>query len=202
MTGYGYPPTLQRIIDLLRRVPGVGFKSAQRIAFHLLKMDPQQVRLLGEGILELREKISYCGRCNSLSESDPCPLCLDPLRDGRKLCIVEQSYNLYSIEKTGVFDGRYFVLQGTLSPLRGIGPEEFGIDKLEQILSCGGVEEVILATNPTLEGEATSLFLKKILQSRPELHVTRLSIGLPIGSDIDYADEMTLQKAFEKRHDL
>ncbi len=202
MSAYQYPEVLRKIIELLKKIPGLGRKSSQRIVFHLLKMDKQELKELGESIANLKDKLFYCSICNNITDEDPCPICSSKERDSKKLCIVEQPYNLYSIERTGVYNGKYFVLLGALSPLKGIGPDELHIDKLEKIMKKGEVEEVIIATNPTVEGEATSLYLKKFLSKFPQVKITKLSVGLPIGSDIDYTDEITLLKAFEKRYEI
>ncbi len=202
MSSYQYPEVLNKVIKVLKKIPGLGRKSSQRIVFHLLKMDKSELRELGESISKLKDKLFYCSVCNNITDTDPCPICASDERDSKKLCIVEQPYNLYSIERTGVYKGKYFVLLGALSPLKGIGPEDLHLKKLEKIVSKGEVEEIIIATNPTVEGEATSLYLKKFLSKYPSIKITKLSIGLPVGSDIDYTDEITLLKAFEKRHEI
>ncbi len=202
MVGYQYPEVLQKVIDLLKKIPGLGRKSSQRIVFHLLKMNKDELHELGSSISNLKDKLFYCSVCNNITDTDPCPICSSQERDFKKLCIVEQPYNLYSIERTGIYKGKYFVLLGALSPLKGIGPDDLHLDKLERIMKKGEVEEVILATNPTVEGEATSIFLKKFLSKFPGVKITKLSVGLPIGSDIDYTDDITLLKAFEKRYEI
>ena len=202
MTSYQYPEVLKKVIELLKKIPGLGRKSSQRIVFHLLKMEKAELKELGESISSLKDKLFYCSVCNNITDTDPCPICASDQRDSKKLCIVEQPYNLYSIERTGVYNGKYFVLLGALSPLRGVGPDDLHLEKLEKIVSKGEVEEIIIATNPTVEGEATSLYLKKFLSKYPNIKITKLSVGLPIGSDIDYTDEITLLKAFEKRYEI
>jgi recombination protein RecR len=199
---YNYPESLQSVIELLKKIPGIGFKSAQRIAFHLLKMPTQDVEKLGESITSLKTKLFFCSRCNNITDEEVCPICKSSEREKEKLCIVEQPYNLYSIEKTGVYKGSYFVLLGSLSPLKGVGPEDLHLDKLDGLINENNVKEVIIATNPNVEGEATSMFLKNYLSKYPNIKITKLSVGLPIGSDIDYTDEITLLKAFEKRYEM
>ncbi len=199
---YNYPKSLQNVIELLKKIPGIGFKSAQRIAFHFLKMKKEDVEKLGESILSLKNELFFCSKCNNITDTDPCPICTSMERDNDKLCIVEQPYNLYSIEKTGVYKGKYFVLLGSLSPLKGVGPEDLHLDKLDRLIDENNTKEIIIATNPNVEGEATSMFLKKYLSKYPDLKVTKLSVGLPIGSDIDYTDDITLLKAFEKRYEM
>ena len=199
---YNYPESLQNVIELLKKIPGIGFKSAQRIAFHLLKMPSDEVEKLGESISSLKTKLFFCSKCNNITDTDPCPICNSSERENEKLCIVEQPYNLYSLEKTGVYKGKYFVLLGSLSPLKGIGPEDLHLDKLDNLIKENRVKEIIIATNPNIEGEATSMFLKEYLSKYPDIKITKLSVGLPIGSDIDYTDEITLLKAFEKRYEI
>jgi len=199
---YSYPSTLQKVIEVLKKIPGVGFKSAQRISFHLLKMPEKDVQQLSENISSLKNKLFFCSKCNNITDIDPCKICTSEKRNPSQLCIVEQPYNLYSIEKTGTYNGKYFVLLGALSPLKGIGPEDLHVNKLEKLIVENNTEEIIIATNPTVEGEATSLFLKKFLSKYPKLNITKLSVGLSIGSSIDYTDDITLSQAFEKRQKI
>jgi recombination protein RecR len=192
---------LYQLIEELKRIPGIGAKTAQRIAFHILELPPEEAERLAEAIREVKKKVFYCSVCNNITHVDPCMMCEDGERSSESLCIVEQPYNISSIEKTGIYHGRYHVLLGTLAPLRGIGPEEIQLDKLVQRVEKGAFQEIIIATNPTSEGEATALYLVKLLKSFP-VKLTRLAMGLPVGSDIDFADQVTIKKALEGRTEL
>ncbi|MFZ2053148.1 MAG: recombination mediator RecR [Candidatus Aminicenantales bacterium] len=192
---------LYQLIEELKRIPGIGAKTAQRIAFHILGLPPEEVERLADAIREVKKKIFYCSVCNNITHIDPCSMCADGERSSDSLCIVEEPYNISSIEKTGIYHGRYHVLLGTLAPLRGVGPEELKLDKLIQRVEKGAFREIILATNPTSEGEATALYLAKILKTFP-IRLTRLAMGLPVGSDIDFADQVTIKKALEGRTEM
>jgi recombination protein RecR len=192
---------LFQLIEELKRIPGIGAKTAQRIAFHILGLPLEEAERLAEAIREVKKRIFYCSVCNNITHVDPCSMCADGERTSESLCIVEEPYNISSIEKTGIYHGRYHVLLGTLAPLRGIGPEELKLDKLIQRVEKGAFKEIIIATNPTSEGEATALYLAKILKSFP-VKLTRLAMGLPVGSDIDFADQVTIKKALEGRTEL
>ena len=198
---FEYAQPLHDLIEKLRRLPGVGMKSAQRMAFYLLGLPQEEADRLAEAIRDARRKIFYCSVCNNITHVDPCELCTDPQRTDTELCVVEEPFNVSSIERTGVFHGRYHVLLGTLSPLKGKGPDELRLDKLTQRLEAGTFQEVILATNPTVEGEATALYLVKALKDF-KLRVTRLAMGLPVGSDLDFADQVTIRKALEGRTEM
>ncbi|MGB8020444.1 MAG: recombination mediator RecR [Candidatus Nanopelagicales bacterium] len=193
-----YEGIVQDVIDALGRLPGIGPKSAQRIAFHLLKADPHEVQELAEALLRLREKVRYCGTCGNVSEGDVCAICRDPRRDVSKLCVVEESKDVVAIERTREFRGRYHVLGGAISPIDGIGPNDLRIRELMARLADGRVKEVILATDPNLEGEATAGYLARLMEPF-SLTVTRLASGLPVGGDLEFADEVTLGRAFEGR---
>jgi recombination protein RecR len=196
-----YPEPVARLIDALQRLPGIGPKTAQRLTFFLLKRPAEEVRELSEALLAVKERIVYCHVCFNVADQDPCRLCADPGRDGRLLCVVEEPNDLLAMERTGEYRGRYHVLLGALSPLDGIGPEDLKIRELLARVEAGGVAEVILATNPNVEGEATALYLAKLL--RPlGMRVTRIARGLPVGGDLEYADQVTLSKALEGRREF
>jgi len=198
---YEYAQPLSRLIEELRKIPGIGAKSAQRIAFHMLALPAEDADNLAEAITEARRKIFYCSRCNNITHVDPCEICQDESRTDGALCIVEEPYNISSIERTGVYHGRYYVLLGSLAPLKGKGPDELGLDKLLKRIKAGRFQEIILATNPTVEGEATAVYLAKILKDFA-LKLTRLAMGLPVGSEIDFADQVTMKKALEGRTEV
>ncbi|MCX6561915.1 MAG: recombination mediator RecR [Candidatus Aminicenantes bacterium] len=192
---------LNRLIEELRRIPSIGAKTAQRIAFHILAQPAAEAEALAESIREVKKSLFPCSVCNNITHVDPCAFCSDPSRADDALCIVEEPFNIGTIEKTGVFHGRYHVLLGTLAPMKGVGPEDLKLDKLVKRLSGSGVREVIIATNPTADGEATAHFLVRMLCHLP-LKMTRLAMGLPVGSDIDYADQVTMRKALEGRTEM
>lgn len=194
-----YPAPVARLIDELRRLPGIGPKSAQRIAFHLLRSAPEDVTRLGAAVSELLADIRLCATCNAVTDRETCDTCSDAGRNDRVICVVEEPHNLMAVERTRDFRGRYHVLHGSLSPLQGIGPDELRIaGLLERVRS--GVEEVILATSPTVEGEATAVYLARILKPLG-VKVTRIAMGVPVGSDLEWADEVTMAKALEGRRE-
>jgi len=192
---------LEQLIEALRVLPGVGPKSAQRIAFHLLKVDKPDALRLAQAITEAKDRVSFCTRCFNVSDTEECALCRDPGRDSRLLCVVEEPRDLVAVERTSEFKGRYHVLQGAISPIDGIGPESLKIRELLARLEPEGVEEVILCTNPNIEGEATAMYLARLLKPLG-LRVTRIASGLPVGGDLEYADELTLGRALEGRRDV
>ncbi len=198
---FEYAGPLHRLIEELRRIPGIGAKTAQRIAFHILSLDQEDADSLAEAITQARRRIFYCSVCNNITQVDPCPICSDPERTDEELCIVEEPYNISSIEKTGSYRGRYHVLLGTLAPLKGKGPDELGLEKLLDRVRRGHFREIILATNPTVEGEATAHYLADRLRGF-SARLTRLAMGLPVGADMDFADQVTMKKAFEGRTEL
>jgi recombination protein RecR len=197
----GYPRSLDRLIEELVRLPGIGPKTAQRLAFYLLKVSKQEVWALAQAIMELKERIRTCPSCFNIAEGEQCQICLDRERDRSVICVVEEANDLLAIERTREFNGLYHVLGGSLSPLEGRGPEELRIEPLLRRLQGGEVREVIIATNPNVEGEATSLYLQRLIKPLG-LKVTRLAHGLPMGADLEYADEITLAKAMEGRREV
>jgi recombination protein RecR len=193
-----YTPPLARLIEELKKIPGIGRKSAQRIAFFLLRTDKKNALALADSIVQAREKIFYCSVCNNITSVDPCELCSDSDRDNEKICVVEEPFNIHSIEKTGLYHGQYHVLMGNLSPIRGIGPDELRIAGLLERVQRGHFKEIILATSPTTEGSATAHYLTEILRQY-KITISRIALGLPVGADLDYADEVTIAKAIEGR---
>jgi recombination protein RecR len=193
-----YEGIVQDLIDELGRLPGVGPKGAQRIAFHLLQAEPADVRRLAEVLLEVKQRVRFCSICFNVSEDDQCRICRDPRRDPTVLCVVEEYKDVVAIERTKEFRGRYHVLGGAISPIDGIGPEQLHIRELLTRLADDTVSEVILATDPNLEGEATATYLTRMLKTL-EIRITRLASGLPVGGDLEYADEVTLGRAFAGR---
>jgi recombination protein RecR len=196
-----YAPAVQALIDELGRLPGIGPKSAQRIAFHLLKLPTQDVDRLAHAITEAKAKVRFCERCWNVSESTLCGICTDDQRDPSLLCVVEEARDIVALERTGEFRGRYHVLLGAISPIDGVGPEQLKVRELLLRLGPEGVEEVILCTNPNVEGEATALYLARLVKPLG-VRVTRLASGLPVGGDLEYADELTLGRALEGRREL
>jgi recombination protein RecR len=193
-----YEGPVQDLIDELGRLPGIGPKSAQRIAFHILAADPDEIRKLADVLIEVKSKVKFCETCFNVSEDDQCRICRDPRRDEALICVVEESKDVVAIERTREFRGRYHVLGGAISPIDGIGPGDLKIKELCQRLADGRVTEVILATDPNLEGEATATYLSRLLLPMG-VKVSRLASGLPVGVDLEYADEVTLGRAFEGR---
>ncbi len=194
-------PSVQRLVRALMRLPGIGPRTAQRLAMHILQMPIDAVRQLTETIRSARENVRLCVECFAMAESERCAICTDPRRDETVICVVENPFNVWAIERTGTYRGRYHVLLGVLSPLQGVGPEDLTISALLQRLRRGSVREVILALNPTVEGEATSVYLAQ--QIRPlGIRVTRPASGLPMGTDIEYVDELTLSRAFQGRQEI
>jgi recombination protein RecR len=193
-----YEGVIQNLIDELGRLPGVGPKGAQRIAFHLLAADPEEARKLAAALLEVTERVKFCRTCGNVAERDQCRICLDPRRDPSIICVVEEPKDVAAVERIREYRGRYHVLGGAISPIDGIGPEELRIKELMTRLSDGTVTELILATDPNLEGEATATYLARLVKPM-DVRVTRPASGLPVGGDLEYADEVTLGRAFEGR---
>ena len=196
-----YTPPLARLIEELKRIPGIGRKSAQRIAFFLLRGERRNALALAEAIVQARDKTFYCSRCNNITAVDPCEICSDANRDTEKICVVEEPFNIQAIERTGLYRGHYHVLLGNLSPIRGVGPDELRIAGLLQRVRDGGDREVILATSPTTEGSATAHYLTEVLRQY-RITISRIALGLPVGADLDYADEVTIAKAIEGRSEV
>jgi recombination protein RecR len=196
-----FAPSVTRLIDELKRLPGIGQKTAQRLAFFLLRVDREQAFALSDAIRDAKEKVRECSICNNITDSDPCLYCASATRNRKIICVVEEPTNIMAVEKTRQFSGMYHVLGGSLSPLQGIGPDQLKIKSLIERLKGGGVEEIIIATSPTAEGEATAVYLSKLIKPLGS-RVTRTAMGIPVGSDLEYADEVTMMKAMEGRRDL
>jgi recombination protein RecR len=195
------PEPLARLVEQLQKLPGIGAKSAQRLAFHVLKNPREDAERLCEAIRDVKEQVTYCSTCNNITAIDPCVFCAGDARDRRIICVVEEPQNVMVVEKTREFRGRYHVLMGALSPLQGVGPDDLKIKGLLDRVGAGGVEEIILATSPTVEGEATALYLARLLKPLG-VRVTRIAMGIPVGSDLEYADEVTMTRAMEGRRDI
>ncbi|HEY4046053.1 MAG TPA: recombination mediator RecR [Acidobacteriaceae bacterium] len=192
---------MTRLIEALRKLPGIGAKSAQRLAFHILRSDAEDAEALADAVRELKAKLRLCSICNNITDVDPCVYCASATRNQRLVCVVEEPGNISVIEKTRSYNGVYHVLHGTLSPLNGVGPEHLRTGNLMERVGRGEVEEVILATNPTVEGEATAVYLASLLRASA-VRLTRIATGVPAGSDIEYADEVTMTRAMEGRREL
>ncbi|MDU2066672.1 MAG: recombination mediator RecR [Sporomusaceae bacterium] len=192
---------LAKLVEQFRRLPGIGQKTATRLAYHILAVDKEKALALAQAIMEAKERIRYCSRCYNLTDQDPCLLCQDESREKQILCVVEEPRDVGAMERTRQYHGQYHVLHGALSPLEGIGPEQIKVKELLARLSLESFQEVIVATNPDVEGEATALYLSRLLKPLG-IKVTRIAHGLPVGGDLDYADEMTLSKALENRREM
>jgi len=192
---------LARLIQECKRLPGIGQKSAQRIAFHLLRSPREDAEQLAQAILDIKDKLGLCVQCNNISDGELCIYCRDPHRDHSQICVVEEPHNIVAIETTHAFRGVYHVLQGAISPLRGIGPEQLRIKGLVDRLHANDVQEIIVATNPNVEGEATAVYLSRLLKPLGP-RVTRIAMGIPVGSDLDYADEVTMSRSLENRREM
>ncbi|KNF07517.1 recombination protein RecR [Gottschalkia purinilytica] len=199
MEYFAYP--VANLIEEFSKLPGIGKKTAQRLAFHVLNMSPNDAQGLASAIVEAKKNIRYCSVCSNLTDKDPCSICESKRRDETYICVVEDPRDVIAIEKTKEFNGLYHVLHGTISPMEGIGPEDIKIKELLQRAYEGNVKEVILATNPTIEGEATSMYISKLLKPMG-IKTTRLAYGIPVGGDLEYADEVTLSKALEGRREI
>lgn len=195
------PESLQQLIDQFKRLPGIGGKSAQRLAFHILRTPREDAERLCEAIRQVKDRVTYCTICNNITDVDPCGICADESRDRRSICVVEEPQNVNVVEKTGGFRGTYHVLMGAISPLSGVGPDDLKIKGLLGRLGVGSIDEIILATNPTVEGEATAIYLARLLKPLG-VRVTRIAMGIPVGSDLDYADDLTMTRSLEGRREL
>jgi len=192
---------MARLIEELKKLPGVGGKTAQRYAFHILRATDEDAEQLADSIRQLKASLHLCSVCNNITDVDPCVYCANPTRNQRLVCVVEEPTNIAAIEKTGHYNGVYHVLHGALSPLHGVGPDQLRITSLERRVASGSIDELILATNPTVEGEATATYISRLLKPSG-IRITRIATGVPAGSDIEYADEVTMQKALEGRREL
>jgi recombination protein RecR len=196
-----YAGPVEALIEEFRKLPGVGSKSAQRLAFFLIRASKSQAEKLAHAILQLKESIGYCSTCNNITDIDPCQYCVDPTRDRSVICVLEEPHALVAVEKTREYHGLYHVLMGVISPLQGVGPDQLQIPSLLGRLKTGEVKEVIIATNPNIEGEATALYLSQLIKPL-NIRVTRIATGVPVGGDLDYADQVTVSRALEGRRDL
>jgi len=198
---YSAAEPVGRLVEEFHKLPGIGPKMAQRLTYYLVRMPEDEARSLAEAVLAVKERIVLCSTCYNITESDPCHLCLDPARDQSRICVVEEALDVLALERTGVYKGLFHVLHGVISPMNGIGPDDLRIQPLLGRLRDGAVTEVILATNPNLEGEATSMYIHKLI-THLGVRVTRLARGLPVGGDLEYADEVTLGRAMEGRQEF
>jgi len=198
--GY-YAPSITRLLEELERLPGIGPKSAQRVAYHLLKGDDEAARRLADAVVEVKRSVRFCDRCFNFAEGELCEVCADPERDETLLCVVEEPRDVVAVERTGGFRGRYHVLQGAISPIDGVGPEQLRLRELVDRLADGSVVEVVVATNPNVEGETTALYIARLIKPLG-VRVTRIASGLPVGGDLEFADEVTLGRAIEARREM
>ena len=194
-------PSVAVLIQELNKLPGVGPKSAQRMAYHIIRLPTEEAHAIAEAILTVKRRIIFCSECQNLTDTDPCPICDDPRRDISQICVVEEPLDVVALERTHCYRGKYHVLHGVISPINGIGPEELKLKELYPRLDKGTVNEVIIATNPTLEGEATAMYIRRNVAPKG-VKVTNLARGLPVGGDLEYADEVTLSRAFQGRQEL
>lgn len=195
------PLTLQNLVDQFRRLPGIGAKSAQRLAFHVLKTPREDAERLCDAIRDVKDRVTYCSICTNITDIDPCVFCANPARDHHVICVVEEPQNVQVIERSGGFRGTYHVLMGAISPLQGVGPDDLKIKELLARLTTDQVTEIILATSPNVEGEATAIYLARLLKPLG-VRVTRIAMGIPVGSDLEYADELTMGRAMEGRREV
>jgi len=196
-----YAEPIERLIDEFRKLPGIGSKSAQRLVYSILRRPREDAERLSRAVMEVKEKILFCSRCNNFSDRDPCEYCNNTRRTSEMICVVEEPHDILAIERTREYHGQYHVLHGVLSPINGIGPEDLKLKNLLERLREGNTKEIILATNPNVEGEATAIYLAKLLNPIG-VKVTRIALGIPVGSDLEFADEVTMSKALEHRHEI
>jgi recombination protein RecR len=199
MSDYAEP--IERLIDEFRRLPGIGAKSAQRLAYSIMRRPREDAERLSHAILDVKEKVRFCSRCNNFSDRDPCYYCNNAGRSNETICVVEEPFDIIAVERTREYHGQYHVLHGVLSPINGVGPEDLKLKNLLERLREGNVREIIVATNPNVEGEATAIYLAKLLKPIG-VKVSRIALGLPVGSDLEFADEVTMSKALEHRHEI
>ena len=195
------PASLQELVDQFKKLPGIGAKNAQRLAFHVLRTPREDAERLCAAIRDVKDRVTYCTTCNNITDVDPCAMCNDSARDHRVICVVEEPQNVNVVDRAGGFKGVYHVLMGAISPLQGVGPDDLKIKGLLARVGVDGVDEVILATNPTVEGEATAIYLARLLKPMG-IRVTRIAMGIPVGSDLDYADDLTMGKSMEGRREV
>ena len=195
------PEPITRLVEQFQRLPGIGAKSAQRLAFHILRTPREDTERLSEALRDVKERVTYCSTCNNMTDVDPCPFCTSPSRNQRVICVVEEPQNVSVVERVGGFNGVYHVLMGVLSPLQGVGPDDIKIKGLLSRVDVADVDEVIVATNPTVEGEATALYLARLLKPLG-VRVTRIAMGIPVGSDLEYIDEVTMTRAMDGRREF
>ncbi|NIQ00873.1 MAG: recombination protein RecR [Nitrospinaceae bacterium] len=195
------PAAVKELIEELKRLPGIGQKTAERLSFFLMRGQKEQVERLSRSILNIKEKVILCSNCHGITETDPCDICSDPKRDHHLICVVEEPYDVYVMENMGEFKGEYHVLMGVISPLDGIGPQDLTVDALKTKVGSNGIREVVLATNPDMEGESTAVYIARMLKEA-DVKVTRIARGLPVGGDIEYADPVTLKKSLEGRMEM
>ncbi len=199
--GLGVAPSVARLIQELNKLPGIGPKSAQRLTYHIVRLSREEAHALAEAIMALKETALFCSRCYNIADKDPCEICSDPQRDASEICVVEEPLDVLTIERTGCYRGLYHVLHGVISPINGVGPEDLRIRELLGRLQGEDVKEIILATNPTLEGEATAMYIRRLVAPLG-VRITHLARGLPVGGDLEYADETTLSRAFQGRQEF
>lgn len=199
MSDYAEP--IARLIDEFRKLPGIGPKTAQRLVYNLLRRPRQDAEQLSQAILDIKDKVTYCSRCNNFSDQDPCFFCTSPNRTPELICVVEEPHDILSIERTREYRGQYHILHGVLSPINGVGPDDLKLKNLMERLGEGNTREVILATNPNVEGEATTVYLARLLKPTG-IKISRIALGLPVGSDMEFADEVTMLRALQGRHEL
>ncbi len=195
------PEPLTRLVEQFQKLPGIGAKSAQRLAFHILRTPREDTERLSQALRDVKERVTYCSTCNNITDVDPCPFCTSPSRNQRVICVVEEPQNVSVVERTGGFNGVYHVLMGVLSPLQGVGPDDIKIKGLLSRVGVANVDEVIVATNPTVEGETTALYLARLLKPLG-VRVTRIAMGIPVGSDLEYTDEVTMTRAMDGRREF